>query len=104
MSRRSSPGILLKPEDVEAYAKLRDLDYKRYSKYHMRLMDGGYTVLDVWTTGRYYVLTTDYSELTPSIVERGGEKGDLLLETSALTEWLDGLFYPELTYTKENNR
>ena len=61
----------------------------------MRIMDGGYTVFDVWTTGRYYVLTTDYFELNPNvrISERGGEKGLLPRDKKELFEWLDRLFY-----------
>jgi hypothetical protein len=55
-------------------------------------MDGGYTVLDVWTTGRYYVVTTDYLELFDgNVVERGGEKGQIPLDK--LWGFLDTLFF-----------
>ena len=68
------------------------LDLHQYSPYHFRIMDGGYVVVDVWTTGRYYVLMTDYLEMAGGGVERGGEKGQLPL---TFEHFLDGLFYPE---------
>lgn len=39
------------PDLLTSYAQLRGLDFQRYSEFHMRLMDGGFCVLDVWTTG-----------------------------------------------------
>jgi hypothetical protein len=76
------------------YAEKRTLDFHQYSPYHMRIMDGGFTVLDVWTTGRYYVLTTDYNEmLEGNKTERGGEKG--WIDVSNLWPFLDELFYGE---------
>lgn len=84
------PGLR---EKLQAYANENMLDLAQYSPYHMRLMDGGYTVIDVWTTGRYYIVTTDYLKLTDgNVIERAGEKGDLPL--SYLTRFLDTLFYP----------
>jgi hypothetical protein len=81
---------------LQKYAKGRALEYSRYSPFHMRLMDGGFTVLDVWTTARYYVLTTDYLEmLGKGHVERGGEKGYIPLNPDKQREFLDKLFFPE---------
>jgi hypothetical protein len=85
-------------EQLIDYAERRVLDFHQYSPYHMRIMDGGYIVLDVWTTGRYYVLTTDYMEMTQGAVvrERGGEKG--WVPTGSLKKlwsFLDALFYGE---------
>lgn len=78
---------------LSLYAHSRSLDEHAYSPYHFRLMDGGYTVVDLWTTGRYYVLTTDYAEMTDgNVVERGGEKGQLPLP---FEPFLDELFFPE---------
>lgn len=85
------PGLV---DKLTEYAEKRTLDFHQYSPYHMRIMDGGFTVLDVWTTGRYYVLTTDYHELLDdNVVERGGEKGALPLDN--LWPFLDKLFYGE---------
>lgn len=79
-------------EKMEAYSDSRSLDLHRYSPYHFRIMDGGYVVVDVWTTGRYYVLMTDYNELTDdNVVERQGEKGQLPL---TFERFLDDIFYP----------
>lgn len=84
------PGLLDKLTD---YSERRALDLHQYSPYHLRIMDGGYTVLDVWTTGRYYVLTTDYLALLDgNVVERAGEKGTL---PDDLWPFLDKLFYGE---------
>lgn len=77
---------------VAFYAEKRMLDFHQYSLYHMRVMDGGFVVVDIWTTGRYYVVMTDYLEmLEGNVVERGGEKGQLPLDN--LEEFLDILFY-----------
>lgn len=64
----------------------------------MRLMDGGFTVLDIWTTGRYYVLTTDYlAMMGKGFVERGAEKGWVNPDNEAeFHQWLDRLFFPEI--------
>jgi hypothetical protein len=81
------------PALLEKYSKSRTLDFHRYSDYHMRLMDGGYITLDVWTTGKYYVLQTDYYKLSENkIIERGGEKG-FVPSDDKLQEWLDKLFF-----------
>lgn len=85
------PGLA---DKLANYADERKLDFHQYSPYHMRMMDGGYVVLDVWTTGRYFVLMTDYlAMLEGNIVERGGEKGQLPLDD--LQGFLDKLFYGE---------
>lgn len=82
------PGLAEKLDD---YAQQRLLDIHHYSPYHMRLMDGGFVVLDTWTTGRYYVVMTDYNEMTDgNMTERGGEKGQLPGE---LWKFLDVLFF-----------
>jgi hypothetical protein len=74
------------------YAEKRMLDFHQYSPYHMRMMDGGFVVADFWTTGRYYIVMTDYQEmLDGNVVERQGEKGQLPLED--LWPFLDTLFY-----------
>lgn len=86
------PGLA---DKLTEYCEKRNLDMHQYSPYHMRIMDGGYVVLDVWTTGRYYVLMTDYQEmLDGEKVERGGEKGQLPM-TGGLWSFLDVLFYGE---------
>lgn len=97
MSKRKATGVEVKPTTIHNYAEARNLDFHQYSDYHMRLMDGGYTVVDIWTSGRYYVLTTDYVEVAKGTIERGGEKGVLPAASGPkLTEWLDKLFYPEV--------
>lgn len=78
---------------LRSYTKRRSLEFSQYSQYHMRVSDGGYIVLDVWTTGRYYILTTDYAEIAEGTIERGGEKG--FLPTNNLDNFLDKIFYPE---------
>lgn len=79
-------------DKVNAYAASRMLDLHQYSPYHFRIMDGGYVVVDLWTTGRYFIMMTDYLELTDgNVVERGGEKGQLPL---TFEKFLDDIFYP----------
>jgi hypothetical protein len=89
------PGLA---ETLQDYTESRALDFHQYSPYHMRIMDGGYIVLDVWTTGRYYIMMTDYTELTDgNVIERGGEKGQL--PTQDIPNFLDKIFYPEMEQT-----
>ncbi len=78
---------------VQAYADARSLDFHLYTPYHMRITDGGYVTLDMWTTGRYYVLMTDYLAMVGGGIERGGEKGSVPIKE--LEPWLDMLFFPE---------
>lgn len=76
------------------YCEKRVLDFAQYSPYHMRVMDGGFVVLDVWTTGRYYVVMTDYKEaFDGNVVERGGEKGSLPITKPELWKFMDNMFY-----------
>lgn len=91
---RSKQHIKWLPAALTEYAKLRTLDFAQYSEYHMRIMDGGYVTVDFWTTGRYYILMTDYHLLSDKpIVERQGEKGSVPTKQSKLTKFLDGIFY-----------
>lgn len=99
MTRRKKPHYPELISILKAYCDSRTLDFHQYSAFHMRIMDGGYTVLDIWTTGRYYILTTDYLEMIgPGITERGNEKGDLLFfvdDKDLFRDWLDGVFFPD---------
>lgn len=96
MSRRRKYHIPAITTTIENYAKSHMLDFHQYSEYHMRLMDGGYTVLDIWTTGRYYFLTTDYlAMIGPGYIERGGEKGEIPTPATKMIEWLDKAFFPD---------
>jgi|ERR1700761_1753364 len=80
-------------DKLHEYANSRLLDFHQYSPYHMRIMDGGFVVLDLWTTGRYYIVMTDYYILTDdNIVERGGEKGSLPYDN--VENFLDKIFFP----------
>lgn len=89
--KNNIPGL---SERLVNYAEKRVLDFHQYSPYHMRIMDGGYVAIDVWTTGRYYILMTDYLEMFgPGIVERGGEKG--FIDTTNLWPFLDKIFFGE---------
>ena len=95
------PGL---PKRLYDYAESRALEFHIYSQYHMRLMDGGFTVLDIWTTGKYYVLATDYLEMLGprKAIERGGEKG-MIPDNSKMQVWLDKLFFPELNDNPVDN-
>lgn len=94
MSRRHKTHIPGLAFDLEEYAYTRNLDFYRYSEYHLRIMDQGITVFDAWTTGRYYVLDTNYHKLTDkTIVERAGEKGHLPFGKEKIFKFLDKLFF-----------
>lgn len=100
MSRRRKIHIAELPAVIEGYANMRGLDFKRYSEFHMRLMDGGLTAFDIWTTGRYFVLATDYRAMgAPNYAPGIPRKGQLpaLSEHGAAVRMLDKVFFPEVT-------
>lgn len=86
--RRTAVGFEME-DFLPSYTAPRGLEYKQYSAYHFRIFDSAATV-DVWTTGKYYVLGTDYGN---GIVERGGEKGVLPASEKAATKCLDSIIY-----------
>lgn len=94
MSKRKQhiPNLL---NTLSDYADARELLFLAFSKYHMRMTDEGFTVIDIWTTGRYYVVSTDYNVKYPDapLIERQGEKGSLPLEMTELHAFLDTLFF-----------
>src|SRR5947209_13833915 len=93
MTRRKKPRRASLPLWAENYAKPRVLEYHQYSLWHLRLIDAGFTTIDLWTTGRYYIKETSYSLQTDrQIIERGGETGWLPREDE-LEEWLDEIIY-----------
>ena len=96
MSRRKNPQYPHLKEWLKEYSDARVLDFNIYSPYHMRIMDGGYTMVDIWTTARYWIGQTDYAEMYPEkyLVERGGEKGSVNpADKEKLFAWLDQVFY-----------
>jgi hypothetical protein len=97
MSKRKKQHIPNLVATLSDYADARELVLLDFSNYHMRLVDEGYTILDLWTTGRYYVVATDYNEKYPGspLIERQGEKGSLPLEMTELHAFLDKLFFGE---------
>lgn len=94
MSRKPKNHVPRLHERLAAYCEARGLTTHMYSPYHMRVFDDGFTVLDVWTTGRYYIQTTDYKQQYDDgvIPERFGEKGNLPV-TLGLWPFLDGIFF-----------
>ncbi len=83
---------------LRSYAEARLLDFHMYSPWHMRIMYAEFVCLDVWTTGKYYVKETNYCDMEgKQTVERGGEKGQFILEEfdkfEELYKFLDDLFY-----------
>jgi hypothetical protein len=55
----------------------------------MRIIDPGYCVMDIWTTGKYYILE-DNRDVK---IMRGGEKGIVPEDNDQLFRFLDKLFY-----------
>jgi len=79
-------------ERIADYAEKRVLDFVQFSPYHMRVSDGGYTAMDLWTTGRYFIVMTDYQEtMDGNVAERQGEKGNLPIDN--LWPFLDTVFF-----------
>lgn len=83
------------PDLLQAYAIANDLHYARYSEYHMRLIQGDLVCFDAWTTGKYYIVNTEFVLYEAHIVERAGEKGILpVTDTKQLNNFLNKLFNP----------
>lgn len=94
MSRRKNTFNKELPGVLQAYAKDRALDFHRYSDYHMRITDGGFVMMDFWTSDRYWIGMTDYQAMGTDKIERAGEKGTLP-DTQFMLPFLDGIFYPD---------
>ena len=96
MSRRKKHYPLL-PGWLQHYAALRALDFQAFSDLHMRLSDGGNTAMDVWITGRYFLLASNYAALGyPAYTPGLPRTGIVPLREGALTAMLDQVFYPEI--------
>lgn len=79
-------------ERLADYADKRLLDFHQYSPYHFRITDSGYVILDAWTTGRYFIVMTDYYLfLDDAVPERAGEKGQIPVDS--LWPFLDTIFF-----------
>ena len=91
MSRKRFDSLI---QTLRDYAESRTLELTEFTDIHTRLTDG-YTVMDIWpTTGRYYILSTNYADMTTKpIVERGGEKGFVPLGKNKIFDWLDIVFF-----------
>lgn len=82
------------PQILEAYAKRRSVKFDKYSQFHMRLLYSPIAVIDIWTTEKYYIVTTNYSETGgKGLTERGGETGFVPHEQAQLTKFLDELLF-----------
>lgn len=81
------------PALLEGYAKSRTLDFHRYSEYHMRVIDSDFTILDCWTSEKYWIKETNYYKQKLGIVERAGESGFLPSKKKKLYQFLDKIFY-----------
>lgn len=90
MSRRRSYHPPQLPGFLEEYAASRTFDLHQYSEYHIRIMDGGLTCIDIWTTGKYWIKETNYNGV---LVERQGEKGMIPLKKKPLFQFLDKIFF-----------
>lgn len=79
---------------IQLYAEARYLELLRFTNIHFRLIDDGFTTVDIWpTTGRYWVSQTEYNAQGGNITERAGEKGVLPEGKEAIYDYFDKLFY-----------
>lgn len=94
MSRKKSRQVYGLGSLLRLYARNRALEFAQYSEYHMRLHDSGFTCIDIWTSGKYWVKETNYYKMTDKpIIERGNEKGWIPETYPPLEKFLDKLFY-----------
>lgn len=95
MGKRKKTHYDWLPEMLADYTKGKPLRFDRYGEYHMRIVDAGTCCLDIWTTGKYYVVETNYNLLEAHVTERAGEKGDIpTWDDKALIYFLDKMFFP----------
>lgn len=78
------------------YAESRTLELLVYNEgLHLRLVDESFTTVDVWpSTGKYWVLNTNYFKQTDKkVAERGDEKGFLPFGEDKIFDYLDQIIY-----------
>lgn len=81
---------------LTGYAESRTLELFIYNDgLHLRLVDEAFTTIDFWpSTGKYWILNTNYVKQTKNrVAERGNEKGYLPLGEDKVFEYLDQIFY-----------
>lgn len=96
MSRKKNPYHEEIIVNLQLYATSRSLDLAQYSKWHYRITNDSYTILDIWSSAKYYIMETDYASYSGNhdTGERTGEKGKLpATEGKVLFDWLDKIFY-----------
>lgn len=77
------------PDMLTKYATDRGLKVEQYSPWHFRIFYTAATV-DVWTTGKFYVLQSDYGG---KAIESGGRKGTLHHKWKYAMKTLDDIIF-----------
>ena len=89
MSRKKKKHYHYIGEWLKMYATPRFIDLRHPSPYHYMLTDGTSNKIHIWTTGRYYIESSED--------ERDHKKGIIPLGKNKhryLCNFLDRLFYP----------
>lgn len=85
---RNLPGLL------KRYAEARKFEIRKINEWQYRIIDKGYTKIDIWTTAKYHIIETNYYKITDSmIIERSDEWGSLPIKQIPLGRFLDKVFY-----------
>lgn len=89
--RRRNDNVL---QTLNAYSDSRTIDVIQFSELHCRMTDD-FTSIDFWpTTGRYWIMKTNYFEQGgKGVNERGSEKGELPHGKDSIFQFLDELFF-----------
>jgi hypothetical protein len=101
MTHRSKarPGF----EDlIQRYSITRLLDVKRLSGSQLRVHDSGYIAVDIWTSGKYHIISAAYDELTsvrPIRWRKGGVARYLSRKLKSVVSWT-GYFFTQMCSKK----
>ena len=94
MSRQRKHHYTELPGLLKRYAKARKFELRKINQWQYRIVDKGFTAVDVWTTAKYHIIYTNYHKITEQqIYERTDEWGTLRPAKTELGRFLDNLFY-----------
>lgn len=79
---------------LKQYAESRALEFNQFTEYHMRVIDDGFTTVDVWSSGKYFIKQTNYYlQSDEGVTERYGEHGRISIGKAEMFDFLDDIFY-----------
>lgn len=81
---------------IKDYAKARILDTGIINGQQTRISDGGFCKIDIWMSGKYHIIDSDYHRMIPNktIASRRQERGELPRSRESFGVFMDHIFFP----------